>query len=412
MRLRELHPNLRLRIAVAFVERALNTIITPLMAIYLAGQVGAARAGLLIGAAVVLAVVASLVGGPVADGRGRRLPLLVGTAGTAIAFLGMAAASSPWWGSAPAVFAFYVLNNAVSHFAVPANEAMIVDVTPTEHRKAVYTLQYWTVNAALAAGALVASFLYSGYFTAMLTVAAAIAGVAALVSLKYLTETMPEAVGRPRFRALLRGYADAVRNRPFLRLVAGMTLWLGLETQLVGYIGVHLAQTHPQRREWLALGPWHVHLNGVEVLGVLRAENTLLIVVLAAFSHRLARGLADRPRVLLGVALFAAGNATLVLAADLVVLVLAVLVLTIGELLHIPVMQAMLADLVPEHARTRYLAVFKLDIQGGLLISAAGISAGAVLPPWGMAVGFGVLAALIVTSYRPLLARRAVGSSA
>ncbi|MFD5824393.1 MFS transporter [Lentzea sp. NPDC060358] len=411
MRLAELHPNLRLRIAVAFVERTLTTIITPLMAIYLADEVGTARAGLLIGAAVVLAVVASLAGGPVADGRGRRVPLLVGTAGTAVAFLGMAAASSPWWGSAAAVFAFYALNSVVSNFALPANEAMIVDVTPARHRKAVYTLQYWTVNAALAAGAVVASFLYSGYFTAMLTVAAAIAGVAALVSLRYLTETRPETDGRPRFGALLRGYADAVKDRAFLRLVAGMTLWLGLETQLIGYIGVRLAQAFPQRREWLVLGPWHVHLTGVEVLGVLRAENTLLIVALAVLSGRLTRGLADRPRVHLGIALFTAGTVVLALGTDLVVLMAAVLVLTVGELLHIPVVQAMLAGLVPDDARTRYMAVFKLDVQGGLLLSAAGISAGTVLPPWAMAAAFCVLGALIVTSYRPVLARRAVQPS-
>src|SRR5215211_7450899 len=154
MRLAELHPNVRLRIAVGFVERTLNTIITPLMAIYLASEVGTARAGLLIGVAVVLAVLASLVGGPVADGRGRRMPLLVGTAGMAIAFLGMAVASSSWWHSAVAVFVFYVLNNTLSNFALPANEAMVIDVTSSEHRKAVYTLQYWAVNASLAAGAL------------------------------------------------------------------------------------------------------------------------------------------------------------------------------------------------------------------------------------------------------------------
>jgi DHA1 family multidrug resistance protein B-like MFS transporter len=406
MRLAELHPNVRLRVAVGFVERTLNTIITPLMAIYLASEVGTARAGLLIGVAVVLAVLASLVGGPVADGRGRRMPSLVGTAGMTIAFLGMAVASSPWWHSATAVFVFYVLNNALSNFALPANEAMIIDVTSSEHRKAVYTLQYWAVNASLAAGALFASFLYNGYFTAMLTVAAAIAGVAALVSLKFLTETIPGATRQPRFGELLHGYLDALKDSLFLRLTLGMTLWMGLETQLIGYIGVHLTQKFPEHREWLALGPWHISLSGLEVLGVLRAENTLLIVVLAVFSERLMRGLPDRPRIYLGIALFGVGNAVVVLGTDLPVLLAAMLALTIGELMHIPVMQAMLADLVPEQARTRYLAVFKLSIQGGLLISAAGLSAGALISPWGMALAFCVLAALIATSYRPVIARR------
>jgi DHA1 family multidrug resistance protein B-like MFS transporter len=396
---------------VGLVERALSTIITPLMAIFLAQEVGTALAGLLILLSIGVAVLASLAGGLVADRYGRRVPLLIGTAGTALAFAGMAVASSSLWHSAIGVFGFYVVNVALSNFALPANEAMIVDVTSSEQRKGVYTLQYWSVNVALALGALVGGFLYSGYFAAMLAIAAGIAAVAALVSLRFLTETIP---GRAADRdgalehltGLLRGYQEAVRAPMFRRVVLGMTVWLGLEMQLTGYVAVRLAEDMPDRQQFLAIGSWPLNLNGVELLGILRAENTLLIVLLALFSERLLRRLPDPPRVYIGIALFAIGTATLAVSSVVGALVLAVAVLTLGELMHIPVMQAMVADLVPEDARTRYLALFKLSIQGGMIIAAIGLTAGAVIPPAGMAVAFIALAALIVGLYRPVLARR------
>ncbi|WP_326651761.1 MFS transporter [Streptomyces sp. NBC_01750] len=403
-----LHPTLRLRIAVGFVERFLNTIITPLMAIYLAAEVGAALAGLLVFLAVGISVAASLFGGPVADAYGRRMPLIVGTAGSALAFGGMALFSSPWINSAISVYLFYVLNTSLSSFALPANEAMIVDTTSSDERKGIYTLQYWSVNVALAAGALTAGFLYADFFAAMLGVAAAIAGTAALVSVRYLAETAPQrpagqAAPRPssmlRMSSLITSYTGVLEDSMFLRLVLGMTLWLGIEMQMVGYVAVRLAEDmNPQ--QFLS-----IDIDGYRMLGILRSENTLLIVILAFFSERLLRHLPDGRRAYWGIALFAAGMAALGFSNSVMLLLIAVAALTVGELMHIPVMQAMLADLVPEQSRTTYLAVFKLSIQGGLIIASLGLSLSAVLPPWGMAASFVAMAALIIVSYRPVIAR-------
>ncbi|MFE0106289.1 MFS transporter [Streptomyces sp. NPDC059009] len=408
MHFRALHPALRLRIAVGFVERFLNTIITPLMAIYLAAEVGAALAGLLILVAVGISVLASLLGGPVADAFGRRRPLVAGTGGVALSFGGMALFSSPWIHSAAGVYLCYVLNTSLGSFALPANEAMIVDTTSSEERKGVYTLQYWSVNVALAAGAVVGGFLYADFFAAMLAAAAAIAGAAALVSLRLLTETAPpRPAGEPppvprevlRPRRLVAGYAQVLRDSLFVRLVLGMTLWLGIELQMTGYVAVRLAEElRPQDF-------WGLHLDGYRLLGILRAENTILIVVLAFFSERLLRELPDSRRAYWGIALFGTGMAALGVSNSVVLLILSVAALTVGELMHIPVMQAMLADLVPEQARTTYLAVFKMSIQGGLIIASVGLSASALLPPWGMAASFAVMAALIVVCYRPVIAR-------
>ena len=71
--------------------------------------------------------------------------------------------------------------------------------------------------------------------------------------------------------------------------------------------------------------------------------------------------------------------------------------------MHIPVMQALLAEIVPEEARTRYMAVFNLNLRGGLMIASLSLTMGALLPPSAMAGLYVVLGALAVKLYRPLL---------
>ena len=69
--------NLRIRIGVGFVNRLLDSMITTFMAIYLAGHYGIAIAGLLMLGVASVGVAAMLLGGHLADTRGRRPTLLL-----------------------------------------------------------------------------------------------------------------------------------------------------------------------------------------------------------------------------------------------------------------------------------------------------------------------------------------------
>ena len=63
MGLRALHPNVRLRIAVGFVLRLVDSMVTVVMAVYLATRFGALVAGALMVAVMALSVVGALHGG-------------------------------------------------------------------------------------------------------------------------------------------------------------------------------------------------------------------------------------------------------------------------------------------------------------------------------------------------------------
>ncbi|MEN3535304.1 MFS transporter [Microbispora sp. ZYX-F-249] len=412
MNLAGLHPNLRIRIAVGFLQRLLDSMVMSFMAIYLAFEYGVAVAGVLVVTVMVLGVVGTLAGGHMSDTRGRRRTLLLGETGVCLTFALMAVADSPAWHSPALVYCGYLVNKFAASFAMPANDAMILDVTTPESRKLVYTINYWSINLALAFGALLGGFLYNGHFTLLLALAAAGTVVIAAVTYFLIAETKPDqteeesgAPARPRgsiLRDFASGYRLVLQDRAFGRLLVAATLFMSIELQLINYIGVRLARDLPEQN-LLAIGSWAVRVDGVEMLGILRAENTVLVVALALVAHLVLRRVPDRVRMYAGAGLFTAGYMVLAVSDTGWVLLVAALVLTVGELMDVPVRQALLADMVPAASRTRYMAVYNLNIRVALVVASLCITVGSVLPPWGMAALYGVFGLVIIWQYRAIL---------
>lgn len=406
VRLRDLPKPLLLRLALAFVERALNTMVIPLMAIYLSANLGPRRGGLLLLGSVVVTVIAGLSSGHAADVFGRRRALLAGAALMTIGFSGMAVAAMPSWSSPLTVFGFYLLQAAAASFIQPVHDTVIIDVTAPEQRKAAYTLNYWSFNIALAIGALLGGFLYRDHFVALLIGASACAFVATLVTQQFLAETAPclrrpgDTAGNARgARWILGGYTLALRDRRFMALLLAMTLVLGLEMQRTsGYVALRLAESVPTQHLF-PIGDSPV-VTGIQLLGILQAVNTLGVALLALISQRILRRLDDRRSIVVGVGLFTFGCALLATSNVAIVLVLAVLILTVGELMHIPPMQAMLAGIVPDHARSKYMAVFNCNVRGGMVIASLSLSAATLVSPASMAALFVLLGVCAVALYR------------
>lgn len=400
--LTELHPSLRLRIGVGFAERFLNTMVVPLITVYLARQVGAALAGLLLLASVLVSAVAGLAAGYLAERYGRRRALIASAGLMTIGFATMAAGSVlPVSRAVAVLYAGYLIQTASGSFIQPVHDAVLLDVTSPDQRRLVYAFNYWSVNLALGVGAVTGTFLYAGHFTALLAGAAVVLAAATVLTFTCFAETAPpRAVSdRGSMRAMLaRSYLAPLRDRGFLRVVLAMTVILGLEMQRTsGFIGVHIADQHRQ-----LLLP-HVPVTGIELLGIVQAANTVAIVLAAVFVERVLRGMSDAWRINVGIGLFAGCCIVLATASLAWVLLAAILLLTAGELMHIPAMQAVLARTVPDDARAGYMAVFNLNARGGAMIAALSLTAAPVLGPAGLALAYGLLGAAAIYLYAPLV---------
>ncbi|MFE9255790.1 MFS transporter [Streptomyces sp. NPDC006879] len=412
MTFRDLHPNLRLRIGVGFVQRFFDIMLVPLMVIHFAGLYGAATAGVMTLCAALATISCNLVGGHLSDTYGRRPVLLAGEVGSALSYVGLALVASPLvGGNGIAMYALYLCAGCFAGIALPANEAMIVDVSTPASRTAVYTINYWSINLAFMLGSLVGGFLYGGYFFQLLTAAALGTGLIFLVTWFGITETAPPGtVESPRgVKSALTGYLSVVRDRVFLRLAVAALLIRSIEVQISSSIAVRLGNDFtPQRL--LHIGSWEFTVDGVNMLGIMRAVNTLLVVCCALWVGKLFGKLDERRRLTYGIVVFTAGYLVWTVSGDAWTLIVATFVVTAGELMNAPVKQTLLANLVPSESRTKYMAAYGLQVRFGLLVGSLCVTLGSFVGVWTMAALFGAFGVAAIVLYRSLF--RAVDARA
>ncbi|GHG38407.1 MDR family MFS transporter [Streptomyces zaomyceticus] len=405
--LRSLHPNIRLRLGVGFVQRLLSIMLMPLLVIHLAGLYGAAVAGALTVCVAAAGIAANFLGGHLADVHGRRPVMVAGELGATLTFALLALANSPWWSSGPATFGLFLLNTCCSQLATPAADAMMVDVSTPENRPLVYTINYWSINLAFTVGALLGGFLYDGHFLQLLTGAAVLCLLTTAVMWRWISETAPApgAPGASGPAAMVRGYLAVARDRVFLRQLAAATLIAAVEMQIGYYIAVRLADEFP-RQTLLTLGSFGLDVDGTAILGVLRAVNAALVVALILAAKTLLGRVGERTRLYGGIAVFTVGYMIWAVSNSGWVLIAAAVLLTVGEIASVPVRQALLADLVDPEARTKYMAAYALNARVGLLVAALCVTLGAFVPAVGMSLLYATAGIAALLLYRSLLGVR------
>jgi DHA1 family multidrug resistance protein B-like MFS transporter len=394
--------NITLRIGVMFVHRFVDIMLIPLMVIHFATLYGAATTGLLTVVAAAVAIGATFLGGHLSDVYGRRPTLLVGEVGGFLAYGGLVLANSPWWENGVATYVFYLLVTGLGSIVRPASDGMIIDVSTPEQRPMIYAINYWATNLAMVGGSLLGGFLYYGYFFHLLVAAALLELGIAVVSWVAMVETAPAAVPATDhwLRSMLRGYVQVLQDRLFARLFLAILFFTMVQSQMQFYIGVRLAEDFQPTRLFGQLD-----VDGVSMMGVLRAVNTFLVVCLGLFAVKLFRRLTDWQKLCGGTIVFVAGHMLLVVTDDPSLLILATVVLTIGELANSPTRQSLLASVAPDESRSRYMAVYQLVFRVAMVFAALSVTLGALVSPVVMSLLYGMLGVASVVLFQSVLVR-------
>lgn len=388
--LSKLHPNIRLRLYTTFLSRLSGAMIFPFIAIYFTHELSAVIAGVMLTIQVCIEVIASFFGGYLADTVGRKRVMVIGEWINVIAFLGMIVANSPWWTSAWVTFAMIVLIGISNGLIQPSSEAMLIDVSTKETRTFMYSINYWTRNFSMMIGLIIGGWFFKTYFFEVLLALFGISLITLCITLAWIQETYSrqgkEAVSkRLGLKTILYSYQSVMHDAPFLWFTLGGIAIFAIEFQRVNFISVRLEDEFLPRTIPL-LGGTVFPLDGVKLISLLSVENTLLVLLCASLAVHWIGKRSEQRTMYTGIVLFGCGYAYLAFSNDVLGLAVAVLVLTAGEILHIPTRQTILADIVNDARRGAYLAVNGLVVQFGKIGGALGIIVGEFIGGIGMSL--------------------------
>lgn len=400
----QLHPNIRIRIITSFLTRVVGTMIFPFMAIYFSDKLGQALAGFLLFATICAQILTSFYGGYIADRWGRKKVLVYGQLIQCGAFTIMTLANSPLLDSAWLTFVMMLLQSASNGLINPAADAMLIDVSTKENRTFMYSISYWASNLSIAIGSVFGGLYFATHRFELLLALTLVGFVTLIITRFFMQEsyqptrqTSPPS-GSRLLVDLVKSYKKVLQDRLFLLYSLGGLFIFALEFQTSNYIAVRLSQEFQTQTlhvfDWFAL-----EITGIKVFSLIQLENTLLVVCLSLLVTKLIGKTRPATAMYIGAMLYISGYAVTTYSNSLWVIVLAMFLATIGELMHIPTRQTYLAEIVCDDARSSYMAVNGLVLQGAKLSGAIGISLGAFLPSYAMALlfaGVGVAGLLLV----------------
>ena len=332
-----------LLVGATFIDAVGGAVIFPFFTLYVTGRfgVGMSTVGLMFGGFSVATVFGSSLGGALADRLGRKWMVLFGLVASALTSLFMGYA-----GTIGAFLAAAIVAGLFANAGGPARQAMVADLLPAERQAEGYGVMRVVQNLAVVIGPAVGGLLATRSYLMLFYLDAVTSVAAGLILARHLRETKPALEpGTPQESLLqtLGGYASAFRDGLYMLFLLATMMGMLVYVQMNGTLAVFLRDSHQVP---------------VQDFGLLMSLNAALVV---AFQFSITRRLRQVPPFLAlagGTLLYAIGFTLYGLVSTYVFFALAMVVITLGEMLVVPVAQAVAAQLAPTEMRGRYMALF------------------------------------------------------
>ena len=337
-----------------------GSFVVPFLALYMTRMGYSLReAGVAIGACGVGNLLASGVGGYLADTIGRRKTIALSMGSAAVAMMLLSQARS-----FPALVLLAALVGLTAEFYRPASSALLADLVPPGQRVAAFAAYRLALNAGWAFGPATAGFLAEhSFFWLFLgdAVTSLLFGVVAWVALPRGVRTVQAG---PSWRQAVQRLAA---DRRFLQVLLASLAVALVFFQMSSSFGLHVTHHGFSGATYGAL----LSLNGVLIV--------LFEIPLTAVTSRFPA----RPVMALGYVLIGTGFALNAFAITLPALLGVVVLFTIGEMISMPVSAAYVADLTHPDMRGRYMGAYGFT--------------------WALALTLGPAIGLVLFEYRPAL---------
>jgi MFS family permease len=326
-----------------FIDTIGRTILNPFLWLYVTNKfgVGMTEVGLLFALMSLTGTVGRMLGGALTDRLGRKKMILLA--------LLVSGFSSLLMGLVPSFELFFVVVlfvGLVASIGGPAQGAMVADILPEEKRAAGFGIFRVVGNLAWilgpTVGGIMAARSYMPLFISDMVASTITAGIVFLA----IQESRPKPEeGQPEqtMAETFVGYRDVLRDMTYVLFIGACILMTLVYQQLYTTLGVYLRDAHGVSEQ---------------AFGYLMSFNASFVVLLQVpIARRISK---YQPMIMMGLGtlLYAIGFGMYGVFATYLPFLVAMAIITFGEMFVMPTSQALVAKLAPEDMRGRYMAVF------------------------------------------------------
>jgi len=326
-----------------FIDTLGRTILNPFLMLYVTKKfaVGMTEVGMLFGLMSVANTVGRMLGGALTDRLGRKGMMIFGLVISGLSSLAMGVV-----GTFELFFAVVLFVGLVASIGGPAHGAMIADLLPEEKRAGGFGIFRVVTNMAWICGPVIGGLLATRSYMPLFVCDAVASTITAAILFLAIQETRPaprEGEPEQTMAQTFAGYRDVLRDVTFMLFIGACILMTIVYIQLYTTLGVYLRDVHDVSEQ---------------AYGYLMSLNATAVVLLQVpIARRIAR---YRPMMMmaLGTLLYAIGFGMYGLVSSYILFIVAMFIITVGEMVVMPTSQALVARIAPEDKRGRYMAVF------------------------------------------------------
>ncbi len=326
-----------------FIDRLGGALLFPFFTLYLTSKfgIGMTQVGVIFGMFAISSFIGNMIGGALTDRIGRKFMLLFG--------LVMSALSSLLMGVIDVLLLFYFVTLVVgilSDVGMPAQQALVADLLPEKQRAEGYGILRITVNLAVVIGPVIGGFLATKSYMLLFVSDAVTSLITAGIVYFALKETRKApAEGEPQesMAQTFQGYLDVLRDAAFVWFLGASALMVLVYMQMNTTLAVYLRDEHGVTTQGF---------------GYILSLNAAMVVL---FQFPITRRINKyRPLMVMtvGTLLYAAGFVIYGFVSLYFFFLVAMVIITIGEMMVSPVSQSIVAGMAPEDMRGRYMAVY------------------------------------------------------
>lgn len=320
----------------ALIENVAFGLIIPFLTLYMTIEIGISEtlAGVVLMTYTISGMPAMILGGMLADRFGRRVVLLSSLGLMSITMM-MYFFASDFWSLVIIAFA----DSFVGSLYMPAANAMIADIIPSQNRPVAYSTLRIAWNIGIIFGPVAGAIIVTAASIKLLFITGScILAGAFFMNLVFIRETKPKDAPPEgiTFGSVLR----LVHNRPFFLLAA-----------LSGVFWFFFSQ-------WMSVLPVYAYNDlGVseEKFGYLFSVSAIMTVTLQLYVTSKMVNYRRSAVLMTGQLIASLGFGLIFFSTEFWSLLLFIIVITVGEIVYMSVISAVIADMAPEEKRGTYM---------------------------------------------------------